>query len=388
MPIPRHRIFDRTKPVTCHCVSRCVRRLGLLAAEERRRAIAIRLAQLVRVFAIDVLEWSALSNHFHLVAATHPDLASLWDDREVATRWRTLSPDYAWRRRTRIDTTLPAQPEEIEAALKIPGLIARWRTDLADLSVFHKFLKQRLARLINLQDDVTGHCFQGRFKSIVALDEEAVIAHMVYVALNPIRAAMAKTLEDYEFTSIADRVVELREHISRGEFAGEAAAARRKLRSLSLMPALPCEPGPAAGRARTLPGGLSNPWFGGRRPLPIAGVTLAAYLTTVDAVGRMRRDGTRGVIRPSTPSPLAALEGTLLRRLTGGPQKALRDSAPHIHAVEIAMARGPDNPRGNFSGSVASLARAAIASGRRRIVGITSLLRGDAPPVGARSRDG
>jgi len=48
------------------------------------------------------------------------------------------------------------QPEEVAAALADPALIARWRRELADLSTFHKFLKQRIARIINLEDDVTG----------------------------------------------------------------------------------------------------------------------------------------------------------------------------------------------------------------------------------------
>jgi len=152
----RKHIFDPAKPVTCHCISRCVRRSPLLEHEERRRALADRLVELVLYFAIDVLEWALLTNHFHLVASTHPDLAALWSDREVVTRWRTLSPDYAWRLRNEIDKSLPAQPEEIAAALADPALVARWRRELADLSTFHKFLKQRIARIINLEDDVTG----------------------------------------------------------------------------------------------------------------------------------------------------------------------------------------------------------------------------------------
>jgi len=142
--------------VTCHCISRCVRRSRLFEQKKRRRALADRLVQLVLYFAIDVLEWALLTNHFHLVASTHPDLAALWSDREVVTRWRTLSPDYAWRLRNKIDKSLPAQPEEIAAALADPALIARWRRELAGLSTFHKFLKQRIARIINLEDDVTG----------------------------------------------------------------------------------------------------------------------------------------------------------------------------------------------------------------------------------------
>ena len=91
----------------------------------------------------------------------------------------------AWRIRRKIAIDLPAQPEEIEKAVADPLLIAKWREELSSLSFFHKLLKQKIARAINLAADATGHCWEGRFKSIVALDDDAVIAHMVYVALNP-----------------------------------------------------------------------------------------------------------------------------------------------------------------------------------------------------------
>ncbi len=377
MAIPRNRIFDRTKPVTCHCVSRCVRRDALLAPEPRKRALRDRLAQLVCLFAIDVLEWSLLDNHFHVVVSTHPDLASLWSDEEVARRWRTLSPDYAWRRRNGVSLALPAQKAEIDEALQNPKLVERWRGDLGDLSTFHKFLKQKLARAINLEEEATGHCFEGRFKSIVALDEEALIAHMVYVALNPIRAGMAASLESYEFTSIAGRVEELRRRIAAGEFVGEAAAARGKLLSVALQPAMPCEPGERATEARTLPDGRANPWFAGRRPSLLRGesgtalgaIGLASYIVQVDTSGRAERPNRRGVIPNSTSSPAKQIE----RILVGAENDSAWESTrTMIEEVELAMEQGP---RGNHSGSAATLMMTARDTGRRFMSAVGGLMK-------------
>ncbi|HMN95824.1 MAG TPA: hypothetical protein PKC90_05020 [Phycisphaerales bacterium] len=441
MAIPRSKLFDRTRPVTCHCVSRCVRRIALLQPERRRAALRQRLEKLVKLFAIDVLEWALLDNHFHLVAATHPDLASLWSDAEVARRWRTLTPDYEWRRAKRIPCSQAPPPEEIARALAVPGLVARWRVDLADISVFHKFLKQGLARMINEEDDVTGHCFEGRFKSIVALDEEAVIAHMVYVALNPVRAEAADTLEGSPFSSIAARVADLKCRIGAGEFAGAAQAARQRVRAMALEPALRCQPGEEAKKPRKLRDGRANPWFAGGWPTIFGGTDaglinagtgrlgLVAFLSHVDAVGRRKHPKKPGTIAADAPSPVAGLahllggiEGGRPRRGGKGPQgnaggrgdpargDAERDGDgsagagvgtgrggrvggaddPHLRALieelETSMARGLASPLGNYSGGASSLLRAAEAMGRRCIIGVTGRRRGDRK-VGAPKRE-
>ncbi|MBL9148194.1 MAG: hypothetical protein JNM94_05810 [Phycisphaerae bacterium] len=382
MAIPRNRLFDPTKPVTAHCISRCVRRERLLGAKERRRALIERLTTLVAIFAIDVLEWAILMNHLHLVASTHPDLVDLWSDREVAERWRTLSPDHVWRRRNRVDRSLPAQPQEIDEALKDPALIARWRRGLADLSVFHKFLKQEIARMINVEDGVTGHCWEGRFKSIVALDEEAIVAHMVYVALNPVRAGMTETLDGYDFASITRRIDELKERIRAGEFRGEAEAAREKLRSTRLVPALPCNPGKEASKRPTLANGLPNPWLDGRVPPIGEGITLAAFLAETYAIGRVRRIDKRGAIPESVSSPLAELDSELAKaeRWTSKAMSVVRDT---VGAVEDAMSRGLEGPWGNFSGSAAALARKARETGRKFLVAIAACAPGSARRIAA-----
>jgi len=67
-------------------------------------------------------------------------------------------------------------------------------------------LNEPIARMANLEDGCTDRFWEGRFKSQALLDERAELQAMAYVDLNPIRAQMAATLEDSDFTSIQTRL--------------------------------------------------------------------------------------------------------------------------------------------------------------------------------------
>jgi len=207
---------------------------------------------------------------------------------------------------------------------------------------------------------------------------------MVYVALNPVRASMAKALDEYEFCSMADRIDELKRRIAVGEFSGEVDSAREKLRSARLVPALPCRPGPEAIKVETLWNGLRNPWFGGRVPSVMEGASLAAFIAEVDAAGRVKSEDKRGVVAPSTPTPLAELDLALLETARGAGDARLSDfMRGPLAAIESAMARGLASPLGNFSGGAAALARKAKETGRRFVVAVAALVPGAGRRVAA-----
>jgi hypothetical protein len=111
--------------------------------------------------------------------------------------------------------------------------VARARQRLQSLSWFMRCLKEPLSRLANRQNQTRGAFFEGRFKSVAILDEEALLATCTDIDLNPLAAGIATVPESSAHTSIKERVAHVQAqgrtddlNASReGSAAGSAAAA-------------------------------------------------------------------------------------------------------------------------------------------------------------------
>ena len=211
MATPRRLLVDPVNECDYHLVSRCVRRSFLCGVDKhdqrdyshRRAWLVERMRQLAPCFAVDVYAHTVLSNHFHLVLRHDPLAHRDWTDEEVAWRWFEAFPPSE-----RGAVVEALKPERRELMLGDPDRLARTRRTLGSMSHFMKHLKQPIARRANLEDDCTGHFFEQRFYSGALLTEEALVAAMAYVDLNPVRAELAKRIEDIRDTSICDRLLE------------------------------------------------------------------------------------------------------------------------------------------------------------------------------------
>jgi len=79
-----------------------------------------------------------------------------------------------------------------------------------DLSPFHPPC-QNIAQRANREDGEVGKFFHARFRAVRILDDESLLACAAYVDLNPIRAALAETLEQSDFTSVQRRIQSLQQ---------------------------------------------------------------------------------------------------------------------------------------------------------------------------------
>jgi len=192
-----------------HCMGRCVRRAFLCGEdsvtgksyEHRKQWIVDRLKELSQVYLIDICAYAVMSNHYHLVLKINKEKALQLSDEEVIDRWMKLFSGNLLVQRFQ-KGECKTQPE----LDKVQEIIDSWRERLSDISWFMRCLNEHISRKANEEDKCTGHFWEGRFKSQALLNEQAVLACMAYVDLNPIRADLAGSLDESEFTSIAQRI--------------------------------------------------------------------------------------------------------------------------------------------------------------------------------------
>ncbi|MES9906613.1 MAG: transposase, partial [Sedimenticola sp.] len=201
--------------------------------------------------------------HFHVILRIDRQAVDNWSETELMERWKQLfSLPVLVSRYTLGETTTQA---EIDIVHKI---FADWRERLCDISWFMRCLNEHLARRANKEDSCTGRFWEGRFKSQALLDEAALLTCMGYVDLNPIRANMADTPEESDYTSIQQRIREVLNQPPSSENLP------------TLMPLVKQEDD--------------------KHPNAI-GFTTLDYLELVDWAGRAIREGKRGAIPSDIP---------------------------------------------------------------------------------------
>ena len=274
MTLPRSQLICPSSTPNYHCIGRCVRRAFLCGEDaltgkdysHRKGWVLARLALLAEVFTIELCAYAVMSNHYHLVLHINHDKALSLSHDEVISRWGRLFRVPEMVKCWQNSQTVAAQNEQVEK------LLALWRQRLCDVSWYMRCLNEHIARQANIEDGCKGRFWEGRFKSQAILDKEGLLACMIYVDLNPLRASLVATPEESADVSIHQRLE-------------ESSTAQ-----------------PEADHPWLLPFATST------HPEPdCLPYTLQDYLLLLDWTGRVRRYDKRGAIAADEPPILSRL---------------------------------------------------------------------------------
>jgi REP element-mobilizing transposase RayT len=207
----RDEVFPPDENCFAHLYNRCVQGAYLCGVDpvtkidysHRKQWIVDRLEQLASIYLIDILAHTVLDNHLHVVVLTLPDEVKKLSDREVAIRWLSLHPG------RELDEFVSVDPTESQIAelLGDPEQLEKVRARLSSPSSFMKDLCEPISRRANKEDGRAGHFWEGRFKGKRLLDMLAILVCVAYVDLNQLRAGIAKSLVESNYTSIQSRIL-------------------------------------------------------------------------------------------------------------------------------------------------------------------------------------
>ena len=354
MTMPRSKYVQEGQEGVFHCFSRCVRRAYLCGFDKvtgrdfshRKAWLVDRLRFLSGIFAIEVCAFAVMDDHHHTVLHVKPDIVNTWSDREVAIRWLTLYP-----KQKKGPTEM-----QILALTNCPDRIAELRKRLSSLSWFMACLNEHIARAANKEDDVKGRFWESRFKCQALVDCAAIAAAMVYVDLNPIRAGIATTPEDSDFTSIQERIRSWRSETVIHGSAPEDSSSNLPPGSLDGERLLPDgdKDIPEGFPEELQKGSISSAnWLcaiqSNSQRRGILPMTAEEYFELVDKSGRILRSGKRGAIDPNL--------APILVRIGANPQ-AWTDTVSHF-GTRFRLA----------AGLISNLRRYADQIGKKWLVG-------------------
>ena len=337
--LAREELFSPDEIACVHVMNRAVRRCFLLGDDpltgenfdHRKLWLERKLRVQAANFGIDLLGYAIMSNHFHLVLRSRPDVVKSWNDAEVARRWFMLCPQ---RKNPDGSAKEPTQAE-INSIAKDPDKLRNIRRRLSDISWWMRLLCQYVGQRANRETGDSGRFWEARFRAVRLLDASALLACVAYVDLNPIRAKLAETVEASDFTSAKKRLEALlTQSTAREDAQAGKEISRAELVDACLSPVLLDErygelgACPSANGCRCSDKGFLN-------------MSTAEYLEFLDWTARCMMPGKRGATPHDAPPILqrVGLPSTVWLGLVSNFGKLFHNVAGKPHEISSARSR-------------------------------------------------
>jgi len=185
-----------------HCVSRVVDRDFKFGRKEKD--VFVKMMRDYESFCdVQVLSFCVMSNHFHVLLEIPPkvkgEAVAMTDDDFLAKIKAMYSPAHFMDVEQMLERFRESGADDAASVLK-----AKYTSRMHDLSEFMKGLKQRFTQWFNGHHGRRGTMWEGRFKSVLVQDGYAARVMAAYIDLNPIRAAMVESPEDYKWSSYGE----------------------------------------------------------------------------------------------------------------------------------------------------------------------------------------
>ena len=150
------------------------------------------LENLTRYFLVEVISAVWMGNHFHLVVYA-PSEEELPENCDIAERhnmyYNSMQKEFKYGKKLpQIDS------DNLKQCRKI-GL------KMIDISGFMRAYQQRFAIVFNKVHERTGTLWGTRFKSVILDEKDALKACVAYVELNPVRAGIVNSPEQYRYST-------------------------------------------------------------------------------------------------------------------------------------------------------------------------------------------
>ena len=159
---------------------------------------------------VEVLTYCVMGNHFHLLVRV-PDQAKFikrfaceepggLGERRLMEHLKLLYSKVYLNQLEAEITELRAHGREAD----VQRVLSRYKARFCDLSAFVKEVKERFSRWFNKRHSRKGTLWANRFKSIVVQPGKCLRTMAAYIDLNPVRAGLVDTPEEYRWCGYAE----------------------------------------------------------------------------------------------------------------------------------------------------------------------------------------
>jgi putative transposase len=202
MRLPRIKVQGRS---FYHCISRTVGGLFIFRTEGHGSVEAEKFLFMMRRLAafccIRILNYSLMSNHFHLLCEV-PGPRAL-SELELLER---IEAGHGSARRQALEQQIARMRQKPDGADQIQRLLERYRKRMFDISIFLKELKGGFAQWYNRRHNRYGALWAERFKSLLVEGGTALATVAAYIDLNPVRVDLCTDPKDYRYCGYAEAV--------------------------------------------------------------------------------------------------------------------------------------------------------------------------------------